>query len=294
VIKFLRAGVVLPGVLLGVFAFTGTASAGNIGLVPNGGCLTYDSSEGTVYFCDRDLRSAGTGVIDPFLRVGKDGDQQDGTPGTYSSGWNTDATKQAVNDPTNDFDFSWSSALDVSDIGFGTPPGGSGSYAIFTTDINQKKNDERYLSLNQFELFNCTTNNYTSLGSCTSFFDLFATGDWITFDYSNHTGSGAGDIDIYLPSTIGFGTDYVALLDGWGCGVPGLTCNALPGTPGAATALFSDNDGFQEWLRTGDAVETTTTEIVDTTTGNIPEPTLLTLLGVGLAAASRRFRRRTA
>jgi MYXO-CTERM domain-containing protein len=73
-----------------------------------------------------------------------------------------------------------------------------------------------------------------------------------------------------------------------------LTCNALPGTPGAATALFSDNDGFQEWLRTGDAVETTTTEIVDTTTGNIPEPTLLTLLGVGLAAASRRFRRRTA
>src|SRR5687768_2081436 len=145
----LWTGSVFLGVVLGVFAFSDTASAGSIGVVPDGGCLAYASSEGTVYFCDSDIRPTGTGYIDPFLRVNRDGmngSDPDGTPSTYSSGWNTGnyapdlVNLESPEKGANDYDVSWSKALPAGEIGYETPPvtGVTGDFALFTVDINQE------------------------------------------------------------------------------------------------------------------------------------------------------------
>jgi len=55
--------------------------------------------------------------------------------------------------------------------------------------------------------------------------------------------------------------------------------------------VIFDRDSGVETTTTD--VPTTTTDVPTTTTENIPEPTILTLLGAGLVLASRRLRRQT-
>jgi len=258
---------------------TGTASAATIGLVPDGGCVSYLG----VYFCDADIRSTGTGIFDPFLRT---------NPGNKdpSSGWNTDAASQDWAQ-LNDADDAWTSALLSNTLAV---TGRNGDpYIVFTVDINQQGTPDdatSLLSLSHFELYSCPTATNTSLSTCTSFFNLFGgavtydsvTGrpiisdtTWVDFDYRNHTGSGDGDIKIYIPLGVFAGySGYISLLDGWG-------------TPGA----YQDNDGFQEWAAlTGGSECPVGSTACDVT---VPEPASLMLFGLAAFAGACRVRRRS-
>jgi len=261
----------------------------------------YDAER--VYTCDTNIRPTGTGYFDPFLRVNRDGtggNPPDDTKNTYSSGWNTDASKaevQAANDGFNDFDDSWTSSLELSEISMVNAPPVSPSpsgdeweaavagsnYALFTVDINQiSSGDGRYLTLNQLLLYDCDSPDYTSLDDgCTSFFNLFGdSGQFINFNYRLNNGSGSGDIDVYIQNDgdYAFGGPYIALLDGWGC-ANGDPESVDPAYPCSLDGIAADNDGFQEWATT-------------LAPNPIPEPASLFLLGSGLSAAAFAARRR--
>src|SRR5262249_19770305 len=131
----------------------------------------------------------------------------------------------------------------------GTATSGNTLFWAFLVDINQAgSGDANLLDLTHFQLFSCGSATYVNLSGCTSFFNLFGGAvnnsnpalrptvsdqTLVTFDYRNHTGSGAGDILMFVPVLANFPTSgNVALLDGWG---------SPPGT-------HADNDGFQEWI----------------------------------------------
>jgi hypothetical protein len=101
-------------------------------------------------------------------------------------------------------------------------------------------------------------------------------GEWV----SGGTGGGFGPIASSTTYSWTFDVDWAELL--------GIA------EAGNIRAAFNTSDGknFNIFSPGGGTFNTTTTEVVTTTTQNIPEPTILTLLGAGLVAASRRLRRR--
>jgi VPDSG-CTERM motif len=245
---------IAPIMALGV-AFGSSASAALIN-------LTAANSSGGVngaLFTTTEIQSAGTGVIDPFVRLSRQGNN------TTAEGFNANArpVMADVNSSptfTHDLQLSMVSLVNV----LGT------NYYQFLLDINQNASDP-LLSLDELEIYTrptalLTASSTAALAGSALRYDLDAGADsTILLNYSlNSSGSGAADMFAYIPaSAFGATTDYVYLYSQFG----------------ATGGAYADNDGYQEWA----SRSSTVTRVPD-------GGTTFTLLGLALGgiAMARR------
>jgi hypothetical protein len=198
----------------------------------------------------------GTGFVDPFLRLQSQG------VGKTTEGYGTSGRPFEF-DEKNPLGFTHD--LLLSDVGVFTLDGVK--YREFLLDINESSgHDRERVSLDRLLIFEAPDGGRTGFpGLGTLLYDLDAGGidRWILLDYSLSTGSGSGDMALYIPDSLFSGLDYVYLYSRFG-------------------DHYTVDAGFEEWwTREG---ESTT----------IPEPSLVLMLGAGFATvmARRRSRKR--
>jgi hypothetical protein len=174
-----------------------------------------------------DQQSVGTGVIDPFLRIQNNSGTEQGyntSLATASAPWET---KQGA----------WTHEIKMSDLT--SVAIGSFTYFEFLLDINENKNATgRFISLNNVQIFTRPTmisspaEDLSILGTLRYNMDVGAQGDTtVELDYSRNSGSGQGDMLMYVPTSLFAGAsanDYVYFY-------------SLFGIPNEVDA------GFEEW-----------------------------------------------
>lgn len=182
-------------------------------------------------------QSTGTGTIHSFVRIQQTGSEQ---------GYNTDLRPVSFDENTSP---TFTRHLSLSLVPIVTINGTA--YRQFLLDINQTSNNP-FLSLNQLQIFqsvadrNDGTASTPSAGNApvaafgagsTEIFRMNNSGDpnftEIQMDYSLNSGSGSGDMFLYVPDA-----DFNALFG---------DCVILYSQFGNPCGEFSSNDGFEEW-----------------------------------------------
>jgi hypothetical protein len=200
----------------------GLAAAGASGSVLD---LTTAQSSGIINgarFETQDFRSAGTGVLQPFVRIQANGNEQ---------GYNTSGRPTAFDENSS---LNFTHNLQLFQLPVVTI--GNDQFYEFSLDINQISSGmNSLLSLDRVQLFTTSTASLTTanLGAAATLrYDLDANEDnWIRMDYNLASGSGQGDVRMFIPiSALGnaLGSDYVYMYSQFGL-------------------HHESNDGFEEW-----------------------------------------------
>lgn len=230
--------------------------------------------DGTIndgYFITVNQQSTGSGVIQSFVRMQANGSEE---------GYNADRASGVSVMPDVNLSASFTEDITLADIPIVTDPGNAtGDYYEFLLDINQNSSNA-LLSLDQVRIFTRSTSipDASTLalltGSSTERWSLDAGptntdgNSEILLDYNLNSGSGSGDLLMYVPVGNFAGaasSDFVYLYSQFG----------------AKGGDYASNDGFEEWaVRKAVAV---------------PEPAPLPLgaigiglVGLGFAARLRR------
>jgi hypothetical protein len=185
--------------------------------------------------------SAGTGVLDPFLRLNATGNDP-----AIEKGYNTDYRPLQF-----DEDGSWTEALLLSTVPTVAGPGGA-LYRVFYLDINQTNKDS-LLSLDELILFGGssplyhgfdeTARNFTAPGAATVLWSLDQGADrYLYMDYGLEAGSGDSDVTMLIPETVFAGYPSCAYGQA-GCSTWLYLWNRFGDN-------FPNNDGFEEWSTT--------------------------------------------
>jgi hypothetical protein len=183
----------------------------------------------------------GTGVIDPFLRLQRNGVEQ---------GYNTSgATAQG---PFDDKPGIWTHDIRMSDLNLVTV--GGVNYYEFLLDVNEAVGHQNeFISLDRLQIYTSTIGSQTTevlnnagtvnqtvgLASSTLRYNLDSGGidNAVLLDYSRNEGSGSGDMIAYIPASLFQGagaTDYVYLYSQFGATISG-------------GVSFTSGAGFEEW-----------------------------------------------
>ena len=197
-----------------------------------------DNQTGSVngaLFWRADFQSAGTGFIDPFVRIQHDnGPSNNGHSGNgLEQGYNTSGRPVQYDehtDPnfTRDLRFSEIPVVNIS----GT------NYLQFILDINEANGRQRLLSLDQVNIYTSATGSQigleNTLGALRFSLGAFLNDNTVTLDYDLNSGSGQGDMTMYVPfdNFIGVsGSDFVYLYSHFG----------------NLNDDYRTSDGFEEW-----------------------------------------------
>ncbi len=236
--------------------FSASASAAFLDCTIECAELSFDGA----IWSTNDNQSTGTGVIQSFVRISGNTKEVDG----HNTGG-----RPLLNDENNSPIFTRDlllSDVPLVDIG-GT------LYYEFLLDINQQDKDP-LLSLSGVEICISGSGGLTEADGCpgTTKYSMTA-GNYVLLDYGLNSGSGSGDLFMYIPlSTLGAaGTNFVYLYSVFG-----------------EISPFGNNDGFEEWaVRTAELPP-------PPDGGDVPEPASLALLGMGLLVGGMRLRKKIA
>jgi len=226
-----------------------------------------------------DTQPAGTGNIDPFVRI---------QANTTENGFNTSVNSPPLDDKAG----TWTHALQFGSIPLVTINGVQ--YREFLLDVNQDGNGP--LSLNQVQLFSSASDlgfgsfSLTAATSSSNALISFPAGATQIFQMSALSTSSTRSYEVISPSGQGSGTGNMYL------DIPNSTFGVMDASTyitlysqfGSAPGSLVSNDGFEEWTLQG------TGGGGNPPPGAVPEPASIAVWGVvsALAAGAASWRKR--